>query len=605
MPAETIAPLAAYAALRDGHAAVQTRLVTRRRMLLRGLFFVLAVIVWLTSRSLHASSATLNGALLLCFAALVALIVLSLGAQGKVTRQQRLLTYYDLAVARVEGKPAETPRTGLEADGNLRPAQHLYEHDLDLLGPDSLFSRLATVRTGLGEAGLADYLLQPATHAESLARQQAVRELAAQTALRERIALLGASRFQQISAGFLREWFQAPAPAFLPGLQPVLGVLAGANVALLLTGLLHLREWDAVLPWLAGNLALMGAICAWLRPRVMPLLQAGVRLQGNVQMLSEGLALLQEGTFHSGKLLALQQAARQPAGAVQQLAKLQAQLSIVEQRPKEYFLVFSLLLAAGTQAAISIARWKRKHAVAAQQWAAAWAEFEALNALGAYAFEHPENCWPELLPASAKATFEAEALAHPLLAGAVANDVRLNAETRFLLISGSNMSGKSTMMRALGVNAVLAYAGAPVRAKTLRLTPLALGASLALTDSLAEGKSKFKAEVERLAAIVTLSKTRPVLFLVDEIFSGTNSADRHTAAGAVLRALLENGALGALSTHDLALTELAGAGNGGVNVHMASPDEADPLAFDYKLKAGVNTSSNALAIVRMMGLDAG
>ena len=149
---------------------------------------------------------------------------------------------------------------------------------------------------------------------------------------------------------------------------------------------------------------------------------------------------------------------------------------------------------------------------------------------------------------------------------------------------------------------MLAYAGAPVRARGLRLTPLRLGASLALTDSLAEGKSKFKAEVERLSKIAAESKSAPVLFLVDEIFSGTNSHDRRTAAEAVLHALLGNGAIGALSTHDLALTELVSEQSRGSNVHMASPDDADPLAFDYVLKPGVNRSSNALAIIRMMGL---
>ena len=147
--------------------------------------------------------------------------------------------------------------------------------------------------------------------------------------------------------------------------------------------------------------------------------------------------------------------------------------------------------------------------------------------------------------------------------------------------------------------------GAPVRARSLRLTPLTIGASIALTDSLAEGKSKFLAEVERLAAIVRASEQGPVLFLVDEIFSGTNSMDRRTAAEAVLERLLGCGAVGALSTHDLALTSLATEQNGGTNVHMASPDPEDPLAFDYRLKPGVNERSNALAILRLIGLAAG
>jgi DNA mismatch repair ATPase MutS len=165
------------------------------------------------------------------------------------------------------------------------------------------------------------------------------------------------------------------------------------------------------------------------------------------------------------------------------------------------------------------------------------------------------------------------------------------------------MSGKSTLLRSIGINAVLAYAGAPVRAQSLRITPLALGASIALTDSLAEGRSKFLAEVERLSAILNASTATPVLFLVDEIFSGTNSEDRRTAARSVLEKLLANAAIGALSTHDLALTDLATPATAGLNVHMASPDPQDPLAFDYKLKPGINTASSARAILRLIGID--
>jgi DNA mismatch repair ATPase MutS len=151
---------------------------------------------------------------------------------------------------------------------------------------------------------------------------------------------------------------------------------------------------------------------------------------------------------------------------------------------------------------------------------------------------------------------------------------------------------------------VLAYSGVPVRASSLRLSSLAIGASLSLTDSLAEGKSKFLAEVQRLRDIIELSKRSPVLFLIDEVFSGTNSRDRCVSAEAILCALLKNHSIGALSTHDLALTALATEQNGGVNVHMASPDPDDPLAFDFLLKPGVNPSSNAVAILRMMDVEA-
>ena len=213
-------------------------------------------------------------------------------------------------------------------------------------------------------------------------------------------------------------------------------------------------------------------------------------------------------------------------------------------------------------------------------------------------------------------------LKHPLLPAhqAVGNDVRLESrvglrdgrESRssehaasFLLISGSNMAGKSTLLRALGLSVVLARAGAPLPAGRVRMSALQIGASIGVEDSLAEGRSKFLAEVERLSRIVALARRHPgqVLFLVDEVLSGTNSADRRVAAEAVVRGLVKASAIGAMSTHDLKLAEIADdAELGGANVHMASADEADPLQFDYVLKAGVNRTTNGLAIVRMLGL---
>ena len=591
---------ARYRALLAEHQQAYDSLANGRTTVLRLLVGVVVVLGYLAFESLH--TAVSPWIFVVGFVAFVTFVAMSMNRQTKLSRKQRLLGFYDRALLRVDGSEPQSGRTGTEAGQNLRPEGHLYEYDLDLLGPDSLFGLLATVRTGPGERGLANYLLNEASHAETLQRQEAVKELLPQTALREEIALLGATKFHQISGSFFDEWLEEEAPVFHPAFRVALVVTAALNVALLLVGFTHLRSWGDVFPNLAAVLVVQAATSAYLRPKVMPLLQGGARLELNVKLLADGLAVMQGAEFVCPKLKELQRKSFEPAGAVKLLKKLVSSLAIVEQRSKEYFLILSLLLAAGTQAAISIADWKRKNAAAMQEWLAAWAEFEALNAVATYAFEHPEDAWPQLMGADHAPMFEGEGVGHPLLAGSVTNDVSLGHETQFFLISGSNMSGKSTLLRSIGVNAVLAYAGAPVRAKSLRLTPLRLGASLALTDSLAEGRSKFRAEVERLSAIVGGSETQPTLFLVDEIFSGTNSADRRTAAGAVVNRLLANGAIGALSTHDLALAELVTDSNGGMNVHMASPDVDDPLAFDYKLKPGVNTTSNALAIVRMLGL---
>ena len=201
----------------------------------------------------------------------------------------------------------------------------------------------------------------------------------------------------------------------------------------------------------------------------------------------------------------------------------------------------------------------------------------------------------------------AEMLAHPLIAEgvAVANDVRLGGEApHVLLVSGSNMSGKSTLLRAIGTNVALALAGAPVRARSLTLSPMAIGATLRVEDSLQAGISRFYAEILRIRAIVeAASGPRPLLFLLDEILHGTNSHDRRIGAGAIVQSLVEAGAIGLVTTHDLALTELVSAlGGRAANVHFEDRIEDGKMVFDYRMRSGIVEHSNALALMRAVGL---
>jgi len=529
-----------------------------------------------------------------------------LRARGAAHRAARLLEVYENGLARMDGTRLQSGHTG-EA---FREPGHLYERDLDILGPDSIFGMLATTRTAVGQRALAKLLLHGADIETVRARQAAVRELAPMLELRERVALLGRSAFAELPAESFERWLDGPPGGLAVWMRWVLIALTVAWMALLAAGLLHRVEMAALPRDIAALLALQGAFALWLRPRVMAELEGAQRLAGQTAILREGLRVMREQTFTSELLQRLQKDA---AGEERALTKLQRSLTLVEQRAKEWYYAPALLLAVGSHAAISLELWKREHGEAMRRWVGAWAEFEAMLAVATYATEHDENTYPEIV--EGEAIFAAVAMVHPLLppGQAVANHVRLDAQTRFLLISGSNMAGKSTLLRAIGTNAVLALAGAPVCARSLTMSALRVGASLALVDSLAEGKSKFLAEVERLRDLAALAGEGPAsraqgsechcLFLIDEIFSGTNSADRRAAAEAVLRRLVHEGAIGALSTHDLALAELAEVPElGGLNVHMASAREDDPLAFDYLLKPGVNRTTNAMAIVRLLGL---
>jgi DNA mismatch repair ATPase MutS len=191
------------------------------------------------------------------------------------------------------------------------------------------------------------------------------------------------------------------------------------------------------------------------------------------------------------------------------------------------------------------------------------------------------------------------------LAKCVRNDIRLDEELRVLLVSGSNMSGKSTMLRTVGINTVLALAGAPVRAARLKISPLVVGATLRIQDSLMAGQSRFFAELLRGRQLVDLARGRPpLLFLLDEIFHGTNSADRRHGAEAVVCGLVQSGAIGLVTTHDLSLTHIVEVlAPRAANVHFADHIENGRMVWDYKMRPGVVQNSNAIALMRAVGLD--
>jgi DNA mismatch repair ATPase MutS len=258
-----------------------------------------------------------------------------------------------------------------------------------------------------------------------------------------------------------------------------------------------------------------------------------------------------------------------------------------------------------TQMAFAIEAWRKRTGPALGGWIAAGGEFEALCTLAGYSYEHPADPFPDV--ASGTPRFEAEALGPPLLPErrCVSNEVRLGLEEKLWIVSGSNMSGKSTLLRTIGTNAVLALAGAPVRARRLSLTPLAVGASIRIVDSLQAGSSRFYAEITHLRRIVDLaSGPHPLLYLLDEILHGTNSHDRRIGAEAVVRALVERGAIGLVTTHDLALARIADdLAPRAANVHFEDHLENGKMTFDYRLRRGVVKKSNALELMRAVGLE--
>jgi hypothetical protein len=513
------------------------------------------------------------------------------------SRAGRLRQSCARAIERLEGNWAGAGERGEE----FAEPQHPYAHDLGLFGEGSLFELLYTGRTANGKRGLARYLMALPELEEARARQDAVRELRDRVDLREKITVLGAADAQESRWETFAAWLDTPPFAFNPWLQIVILATSMAVLVLLVAGLLGIMPWPEVARSIAPIVFFHSGVGLVFRRQVNRVSESLRPISIETQVLREGLRLIEQTPFHSQKLRALQERAR---GGSLEVHKLERRLNSLYERNKEWFYFVSLILMAGTQLAMAVETWRTRNGDRLRNWLEAWAEFEALNMLANYAYENPENVWPKIGDGASR--FEAEALGHPLLpdAACVRNDIALGSGVGFYLLSGSNMAGKSTLLRMIGVSAVLAYAGAPVRANALRLSRMSVCASLAVVDSLLNGKSKFLAEMDRLRlSLDTALQGAPVLFLIDEILSGTNSRDRRVAAEAVVRTLIERGAIGVLSTHDLALGQIAELPElCGANVHMGSRRGGGPMDFDYMLKPGATTEANALAIARMAGV---
>jgi MutS domain V len=503
--------------------------------------------------------------------------------KARSVAQLRLADFYRRGVNRLTGSWAGEGNTGEE----YSRTGHLYERDLGVLGRGSLFELICTARTELGRRRLARFLLSKVPFEKVRARQAMVQTLKPKTELREKIALLGRFDFEECGADVFERWLATKTPRLPRLLMEVSSSLMACALGIIYQAL----PWNPLLmPWsvAAGIVVGLAAVQYGLRfhyRRVIdPMVRDACALAGNLSVLREGLALLEHKSQRK----------------VSNLWRLAASLSNSLQGPLESF---SRILLIDVHLALAMEDWKRRYGSSLPAWIDEWAEFEALNCLSGYAYEHPDDAVPELIENGA--CFEAIGLGHPLLHDSVRNDIELGERTKFYIVSGSNMAGKSTLLRAIGLNAVLANAGAPVRAARARISVFSITASLSVPDSLLEGKSKFLAEMERIKSAIAEARTEePALFVMDEILSGTNSLDRRRVAEHVVRELVREGAIGSLSTHDLALTEIAEIPElRGSNRHMASREESAPLDFDFLLKPGVYAGSSAVAIARLAGVE--
>jgi hypothetical protein len=528
----------------------------------------------------------------------VALVVAYDRVSRTTRRAARGVAYYEAGLRRLEGTWAGT---GVGGQTFLDP-EHLYAADLDVFGPGSLFERLCTARTRAGEERLASWLLRAADPATIRERNEAIVELRPKLDLRETIALLGADVREGVDPDAIATWGAAPAVY-----RSRLPVWVARGLAVL--GLASIVAWATTS---AGMLPLlvvaMAELVFWAtqRARIARILGSVERRSHDLVVTAALLERLESEACESALLRRLRSALEtQHEPASRRVARLARWVGMIDWGANQFFAPFAALVLWKTQLAFAVEAWRVGTGPEIAGWLDAVGEFEALESLAAYAYENPADPFPEIVEGDT--VYEGESLGHPLIpeGSCVRNDVRLGGEVRVLLVSGSNMSGKSTLLRTVGANAVLAFAGAPVRAGRLKLSVLALGATLRVQDSLQAGRSRFYAELTRIRALVeTAEGPRPLLFLLDEIFHGTNSHDRSVGAEAVIRGLIGRGAVGIVTTHDLALAAAAERlAPQAFNVHFEDQLIDGTLHFDYRMRPGIVTHSNALALMRAVGLD--
>jgi MutS domain V len=532
----------------------------------------------------------------------IAVFVVLAVLHGRLLRAVRLRTraiaFYEQGLARLNGTWAGSGATGEP----FLQASDPCARDLDLFGRASLFELLCTARTRAGEEALARWLTAPALPDEVRARQAAAIELSPRLGFRESLSTMGEDVAIGVRPAQLADWGETQ-----PGLPS--GFIRILAPVLALAWVLSVAAWQL---WGASELLVLTTTVVNLgityrfRSRLNEAAHAAEDAGHDLKLLSQVLTAFEREEFSSPRLLQLQtQLKQQGLPPSRAIAKLNRLVEYLESAHNLFVRALDFVIFYRLQFVLATESWRRRFGPSLRQWLDSIGELEALAALGAYTYEHPEDVFPEFVEDAP--CFEAEALAHPLIPRerAIPNDLRLDRDLQLIIVSGPNMAGKSTFLRGIGVNAVLAQSGAPVRAAKLKLSPLTVTASICVLDSLEGGISRFYAEIHRLKQIMDLTRGPvPVLFLLDELLSGTNSHDRLIGTQSIVSKLVERGAVGLVSTHDLALTAIPQEiGSKAINCHFEDHLEDGQLRFDHKLYPGIVQTSNALPLMRSIGLE--
>ena len=564
---------------------------------------------------------TIPGARTPLIAATVILSMLFMVLVVKHARVRHQRTWYrELAQVALEAGHRRLRRWEELVEPTSEPPQnHPYADDLDVFGHASLHVLLGTTCTRPGADLLTAWLLAPAPPETVRQRQNAVRELAPAIEFRDELQAMGrlAGPVEPEQLRLLLEWAESPA-WLLPkrGLRWLAIVLPMLVIATLGLHIFAVVPYLWILP-----VAVAIVVTRRYTPRIHDVFTRASSGESGLRRYHTLVARIADARFEDPLLAELRMSligsgeapaeSEAPARSLERLFRLVV-LSDIRYSDLIHY-PWNLMTLWDIHVLVRLERWKEKHGAALRGWMAALGRTDALSALAGLAHAHPDWAFPEIANGQpgGPPQVEARGLGHPLLApeSAVLNDVSLGPPGSLLLITGSNMSGKSTLLRAIGANVILAGAGGPVCAEAMALPVADLRTSMRIRDSLEEGISYFMAELRRLKTVcdaASAASERPVLYLLDEILQGTNTAERQIAARRILRHLLDQNAIGAVTTHDLTLADADNLKDRAVLVHfresVETPEHGPPITFDYRLRPGIATSTNALRLMEIMGL---
>lgn len=485
------------------------------------------------------------------------------------------------------------------------PKEHYYANDLDIFGHASLFQYINRTKSEMGGNTLANWLLAPADTASINKRQQAIKELNVVSNWRQTLQAYGAAKkIQTATQERLQNWFAQENSFINNKLWRFLRFLVPSIVLTVVC----LNMADVVSNYFR-NYVLFGSVLMALHmwKRVAPLHQQVSKITEELDVLTDSIRLIEESNFKSEYLQQLQNQFTSANGKAS--AKLHQLKKILERLDMRYnivvFIPLDILLQWDLQQAIALEKWKKLNHENVIAWFSALGEFEAVASLSTLSFNHPDWCFPEIK--KEHFSVEGKQIGHPLIPAGkcVNNPININKTGELMLVTGSNMAGKSTYLRSIGINTVLAMAGAPACAKSLRISPVQIISSMRIADNLEESTSTFYAELKKLKTVIDkVNNNEKVFILLDEILRGTNSLDRHTGSAALIKQLIKHQAAGIIATHDVELAAIKEEYPASIlNYHFDVQVNNEELYFDYQLKEGICTSLNASILMKKIGIE--